>query len=271
MASINCFGRFASENLIRSLRSPRMPLFDIRFRLLLGKLLRGLAIFSMKASSVSTSPSGTVKSTSAGLSETTTSAVAESLDSCHYESRAADQRYDQKKRPPTQRLEMQFLIAMFLVSDIGQHGPCEWRGRAGQKKAFRYYDAGGVRSKHSLPQLQKNAAFSGPASRKLAAAISRQEPAVSQYTDRPPAVDRQANSGHKVAFREKQHGLGDVFRPARATKVPSTARSRTAAVNCSGKSTGPGNTAFTRTRGASSTANVRVIVGIAPFETKYAL
>ncbi len=36
----------------------------------------------------------------------------------------------------------------------------------------------------------------------------------------------------------------------------------------SGKSTGPGRTALTRTLGASSTANMRVRVGIAPLEMK---
>jgi hypothetical protein len=59
--------------------------------------------------------------------------------------------------------------------------------------------------------------------------------------------------------------------PARRTKVLSIARRRASSGKSGGKITGPGNMALTRTCGfrrLSSTANILVIVGIAPLEGK---
>ena len=93
------------------------------------------------------------------------------------------------------------------------------------------------------------------------------------FAERPAAVDRQADAGHEIVFGQEQHGVGDVLRPAGALKQRAFHGPLADAFGqmSSGISTGPGRTALTRTRGASSTANMRVSVGIEPFETKYAL
>ena len=71
------------------------------------------------------------------------------------------------------------------------------------------------------------------------------------------------------AYRWGEDGIAGL--PSRRTSVAATAAARSAAGSSAGSITGPGMTQFTRTRGlraANSTANVRVSVGIAPFDAK---
>ena len=88
---------------------------------------------------------------------------------------------------------------------------------------------------------------------------------------RPPSTGRQTPV--TKSFWAKNSTAWAMFsgRPARCNKRAFHRALADAAGSSSGISTGPGSTALTRTRGASSTANMRVSVGIAPFETKYAL
>ena len=92
---------------------------------------------------------------------------------------------------------------------------------------------------------------------------------------RAAAVDRQRDAGHEIVVEEKQHTLGDVFRCALLglTSVALIERWRSSCGRSGGMNTGPGRMQLTRTFGLrlpNSTAKVRVSVGMAPLDVKYA-
>src|SRR5262249_22211272 len=92
-------------------------------------------------------------------------------------------------------------------------------------------------------------------------------------TVRPPSTGRQTPVTKPLSRKNSTAWAMFSGLPSRFTSVASMAWRRSASDRSGGSSTGPGRMQLTRTAGfrlPSSTARVRVSVGIAPFEGKYA-